>query len=60
MGSALYQNLFRGKKKDTDTRVNWSENPIPEKDKVKQSKSEQDNHLRDEMWGGCLGLFPKT
>lgn len=34
MGSALYQNLFRGKKKDTDTRVNWSENPIPEKDKV--------------------------
>ena len=34
MGSALYQNLFRGKKKDTDTRENWSENPIPEKDKV--------------------------
>ena len=35
MGSALYQDLFRGKKKDTDTRVNWSDNPIPEKDKVK-------------------------
>ena len=35
MGSALYQNLFRGKKKDTDTRENWNDNPIPEKDKVK-------------------------
>lgn len=30
MGSALYQDLFRGKKKDTDTRVNWNDNPIPE------------------------------
>jgi len=35
MGSALYQKLFRGKKEDKDTRVNWSDNPIPEKDKVK-------------------------
>jgi len=35
MGSALYQKLFRGKKEDKDTRVNWNDNPIPEKDKVK-------------------------
>ena len=34
MGSALYQNLFRGKKKETDTRINWNDNPIPEEDKV--------------------------
>ncbi len=33
MGSALYQKLFRGKKEDKDTRVNWSDNPIPEDDK---------------------------
>ena len=38
MGSALYQNLFRGKKKDTDTRVNWNEYPINEEDKVKHPK----------------------
>jgi len=33
MGSALYQKLFRGKKEDKDTRVNWNDNPIPEDDK---------------------------
>jgi|UPI00048DB496 hypothetical protein len=33
MESALYQKLFRGKKEDKDTRVNWSDNPIPEDDK---------------------------
>ena len=37
MGSALYQR-FIGKKKDTDTRVNWNDNPINEEDKVKHPK----------------------
>jgi len=32
MESGLYQK-FIGKKKDTDTRVNWNNNPIPEGDK---------------------------
>ena len=32
MESALYQKYI-GKKEDKDTRVNWSDNPIPEDDK---------------------------
>ena len=37
MGSGLYQR-FVGKKEDTDTRVNWSDNPIPEDDKKTHPK----------------------
>ena len=37
MGSALYQK-FVGKKEDTDTRVNWNDDPIPEGDKKTHPK----------------------
>ena len=40
MGSALYQKYI-GKKEDKDTRVNWSDNPIPEEDKVKHPQYEK-------------------
>ena len=37
MKSGLYQKYI-GKKEDKDTRVNWSDNPIPEEDKLKHPK----------------------
>ena len=54
MGSALYQKLFRGKKEDKDTRVNWNDNPIPEKDKVKHPQYKKAMALK--KWGfGSVG-----